>query len=454
MDARKEPGVRQKVQTDEAFFMGSPDRSESLPVLVIGAGVAGLAAALDLAGIGVPVHIVEREGHLGGQVMHLDKLYPSDHCAFCPVWPEGAACLNHPLITVHSHTTMKRLEQVNGKLTAVLEKRPPAIDPDACAFCGTCKDVCDRKGVPGALTFRPPALSWDPALPPTPFLDKGLCSRCGECAASCPTGAIKPEKLDLPPNVERVPVADVINASGFIERSPMTVTEYNADGHPDVFSAMEYEAWIAEAGPNSGTIRRRSNGAPPRSIAFIQCAGARDQRFLGYCSSVCCMHALKQAHWVKRRLPAASVAIFYTDLRAIGKGYESYAITAAADGVLLVRSRPGMVFSLAEAGGGSTLAVRYEDMDTGKAITAEFDTVVLNGGLTACPIPDVSGTGSENEREGISSDGQKLTQARGYTPQTCGFCREPADVAQSVVQGSRAAALIAARLSRTSGGVQ
>ncbi|MEN6437255.1 MAG: 4Fe-4S binding protein [Syntrophobacter sp.] len=438
--------------------MDSPDRSESLPVLVVGSGVAGLTAALDLARIGVPVHVVEREGHLGGQVMHLDKLYPSDHCAFCPVWTEGAACLTHPLITLHSHTTLEGLESADGRIVAVLATRPPAVSPDACVFCGACKDACDRKGVPGAIRFRPEALAWDPALPPTPFLDKNLCSRCGQCASACPTGAIDPNRLDLPARVARMPVADVIHAVGFTERSSLTVTEYHADGHPDVFSAMDYEAWTAEAGPNAGTIRRRSNGAIPRSVAFIQCAGARDQRFLGYCSSVCCMHALKQARWVKRRQPAASVAIFFTDLRAVGKGYESYARTAATEAVTLVRSRPALVFSLPEAGGGSTLAVRYEDFTTGKVITAEFDTVVLNGGLTACPLPGVSGAGTGNQSRDVgapvtSAGGQKQTQDPAH--QTCGFCQEPGDVAQSVIQGSRAAALVAARLmNRAAGGVQ
>jgi len=438
--------------------MDSPDRSESLPVLVVGSGVAGLTAALDLARIGVPVHMVEREGHLGGQVMHLDKLYPSDHCAFCPVWTEGAACLAHPLVTLHSHTTLESLESKHGKIVAVLATRPPAISPDACVFCGGCKDACDRKGVVGAIRLRPESLAWDPALPPTPFLDKDLCSRCGECASICPTGAIDPHRLDQPAQIVNMPVADVIHATGFMERSSMTVAEYHADGHPDVFTAMDYESWTAEAGPNSGIIRRRSNGAVPRSIAFIQCAGARDQRFLGYCASVCCMHGLKQARWVKRRRPEASVAIFFTDLRAVGKGYESYARAAAEEGILLVRSRPGLVFPLPEADGGSTLAVRYEDITTGKVITAEFDTVVLNGGLTACPLPGASGISPETAtRAGESPVSPNEDPERAPKPafQTCGFCLEPGDVAQSVVQGSRAAALVAARLiNRATGGAQ
>ena len=413
--------------------MNAPDRSDSLPILVVGAGVAGLTAAMDLAGLGVSVHLVERESHLGGQVMRLDKLYPSDHCGFCPVWTEGAACLSHPLITLHRNTSLEVLANEDGRVIALLAACPPAVDSDACIFCGLCLEACEARGVRGTIKMQPAGLPSDPATQPVPYLNPVLCSRCGECRGACPTGAIDPGRLDKPPLEVRLPVADVIFATGFTERNPAMVPEYLADSHPDIFTAMDFEAWIAEAGPNAGQISRRLNGKTPRSIGFIQCVGARDQRFLSYCSSVCCMHALKQARWVKRRLPAASVAIFFTDLRAEGKGYEAYARAAAMEGVLLVRSRPGLVFRLPEEGGGSTLAVHYEDTNSRQLITAEFDIVVLNGGLTACPLPGQSGSDAG-------------------TGNACGFCQEPADVSRSVVQGSRAAALAAMRLARRTGG--
>ncbi|MHC1725417.1 MAG: FAD-dependent oxidoreductase [Syntrophobacteraceae bacterium] len=418
--------------------MDTPDTSNSsLPVLVVGAGVAGLTAALDLARLGVPVHLVERDSHLGGQVMRLDKLYPSDHCAFCPVWTDGAACLAHPLVTIHRHSCLEDLEHEGGQTVAVLSVRPPAIDPDACVFCGLCKEACEAKGVSGAIKSRPPGLPWDPSTPPAPFLDRELCSRCGECATACPANAVDLARLDLPVQSLRLRVADVIFAVGFAEQSPAPLTEYCPENHPDIFTAMDFEAWAAEAGLNSGVVKRRSNAATPRSVAFIQCAGARDQRFLSYCASVCCMHALKQARWIKRRIPDASVAIFFTDLRAVGKGYEAYARAAATEGVQLIRGRPGLVFPLAEESGGSTLAVRYEDTAADAVITAEFDIVVLNGGLKGCPLPGASAFGQDSG----------LLPERG-----CGYCREPADVSQSVIQGSRAAALAAVRLAVRAGG--
>jgi len=415
--------------------MHAPDSPDSLPVLVVGAGVAGLTAALDLAALGIPVVLVEREGCLGGQAVRLDKLYPSDHCGFCPVWTDAAACLAHPLITLHRHTSLEGLAEEDGRIMAQLAASPPAVDLDACVFCGLCLDACEARGVPGTIKMRLEGMLSAPDTPPVPYLNPVLCSRCGECAGACPTGAIDPLRLDRPPQEVRLPVADVIFATGFTENDTTMVPEYLPDSHPDIFSALDFEAWTSEAGPNAGRIARRSNGKTPRSIGFIQCVGSRDQRFQPYCSSVCCMHALKQARWAKRRLPAASVAIFFTDLRAIGKGYEAYARAAAKEGVLLVRSRPGLVFCLPEEGGGSTPAVHYEDTGSGELITAEFDIVVLNGGLTACPMPGRSGSSTQ-------------------TGSACGFCEEPADVSRSVVQGSRAAALVAMRLaSRTGGGL-
>lgn len=407
--------------------MAESVRSGSPPVLVVGAGVAGMTAALDLARMGVPVHLVEREGHLGGQVMRLDKLYPSDHCAFCPVWTDGAACLAHPLATVHRYTTLVDIEIVEGRTVAELSVQRPAVDPETCVFCGLCREACEARGVPGAIQMRPDRLPRDPAASPAPVLDPAICSRCGECASACPTGAVDPFRLDRPPEYHYLVVSDVIFATGFAERIPETLTEYCPDGHPDLFTSMDFESWTSETGPNAGVMRRRSNGATPRSVGFIQCAGARDQRFHSYCASVCCMHALKQARWTRRRVPDASVAVFFTDLRAVGKGCQEYANAAAREGVLLVRSRPGLIFPLQEETGDSTLALRYEDVSTGRVITAELDIVVLNGGLSSCPLPGPTVLG---ERAHLS----------------CGFCREPGDVSQSVIQGSSAAALVAARM--------
>ncbi len=407
------------------------DRALDSPVLVAGGGVAGMAAALDLARLGIPALLVEREAFLGGQVMRLDKLYPTDHCGFCPVWTQARACLDHPLVRVRRHATLEGIdppENPGGPALARITTRIPAVDPQACVFCGLCLSACGQQGAPGAMRDRPRDRTADPASPPCPEIDFTRCTRCGACVAACPTGAID---LDRVPATERIPVAEAVFATGFAESARPLAPEFGLGAHPDVLTALEFEALSAEAGPGGGALARRSTGQPPRSLAFIQCAGSRDQRFLPYCSGVCCMHALKQARWARRRHPDLACAIFFTDLRAVGKGYEAYGRAARDEGVLLVHSRPGLVFAPEGGPPDAAVAVRYEDPDTGRALTAEFDLVVVNGGLEGCPLPGAAPSGP------LAAEGR-----------ACGFCQEPGDVAASVVQGSRAAALAALRLGR------
>jgi heterodisulfide reductase subunit A len=319
---------------------------------------------------------------------------------------------------------------------AVLRTEPPAIDPEQCVFCGSCRQACASAGAPGAILPRPDGLPWDPAAPPAMVIDPARCTRCAACLSACPAGAID---LDRRAATMRLTVADVVFATGFSESAHARPPEYGHGILPDVLTAMEFEALTAEGGAGGGLPRRRSTHAVARSVAFIQCAGARDQRYLPYCAGVCCMHGLKQARWVRRRSPDTQCAVFFTDLRAVGKGYEAYARQARQEGVALVRSRPGLVVAAPETGGGSCPVVRYEDPASGRVLAAEFDLVVLNGGLAACPLPG-------------GPDGRTAPQADPASGRSCGFCQEPGDVAQSVVQGSRAAAMAAARwLARTGG---
>jgi heterodisulfide reductase subunit A2 len=393
-------------------------------VLVVGAGVAGLTAALDLARLGVKVHLVERDAHLGGQTMRLDKLYPTDHCAFCPVWTEAAACRDHPGVTVHPGSLAGNLATDGRRVTAEIVTRPAAIDPDACLFCGLCLAACREKGTGEGVAPARAGLAPDPGAAPAMALDPAKCNNCGACAAACPAGAID---LDRRTAMQNLACDDVIYATGFAERDEPVPPEFGQGSHPDILTAMRFEAVSGESGPNKGELRRPSNGKAPRSLIFIQCAGSRDLRYLSYCSSVCCMHALKQAAWIRRRYPDIPCAVLFTDLRCVGKGYESYARLAGAHGVTLVRGRPGLVLPNPGDGGDDAIIVRYDDTARGKLVTAVTDMVILNGGLAACPLA---------RPEGAAEPGTR----------SCGFCQEPADVSQSVVQGARAAAAAAVRL--------
>jgi heterodisulfide reductase subunit A-like polyferredoxin len=245
-------------------------------------------------------------------------------------------------------------------------------------------------------------------------------------------GAIELERAAGP---ERFAAEEVIFATGFRESAPEIAPEFGLGSHPDIISAMAFEALSREDGPHGGSVTRPSNGRAVRSLAFIQCAGSRDVRYQAYCAGVCCMHALKQARWALRRDPGLSCALFYTDLRSVGKSYESYARAAEKQGLMLIRSRPGLVLAPGESRTTEGVVLRYEEMPSGKTILAEFDLVVLNSGLAMCPV--------QSEKPGA------LTGSPGKAGQKherCGFCQEPSDVSQAAVQGARAAALSAARL--------
>ena len=402
---------------------------ERNPILVVGGGVAGIVAALDLANAGRTVHLVEKEHNLGGQVARLDKLYPTDHCAFCPLWTEVRLCRQHPSIVLHTFSFLKDITRKNDLLHVVIVEEPCYIDEKRCVFCGRCEEKCPVNAVKNA---------GEHVYPPFYVIDIETCNLCGLCADVCPTGAIdiSREKKEIVMAVD-----DVIWATGFQDADISPLEEYGGT-HPDIMSGLEFEDWTAEAGPNKGTIITKHNRSVPRRVAFIQCAGARDKRMFPYCSAVCCMHALKQAHWVKKRSPHTQCTIFFTDLRTVGKSCYEYAMLAIDYGDLeLIRGRPGLIMPLPEKEG---IGIKYENTMTQKPEIREFDIVVLNGALE----PSLRQLNSELS-DGLSLDdnGFLAKEGKGVSNLGCGFSLGPADVMESVIQAS-SAALKAARKSR------
>jgi heterodisulfide reductase subunit A-like polyferredoxin len=242
---------------------------------------------------------------------------------------------------------------------------------------------------------------------------------------ACPVKAIA---FDREEQRIMVDVDEVIWAAGFDEVNLTPLKEYGWGTHPDILTSLEFEAWKAEAGENRGKILRRSDRSAPRSILFVQCAGARDLRLLPHCSAVCCMHALKQAQWVKRSNPDIDCVILYTDLRTVGRDYYEYALRDFnGNGIRLVRGRSSLITPLP---GGNGIAVKYEDTMTGMREIRKFDMVILNGNLQSTlaskPAPDV--------RPALSGEGFVTSESV-----SCGFVMEPADVMESAIQAASAA---------------
>ena len=393
--------------------------SHPKPVIVIGGGVAGITASLDLARAGTTVHLVEKGPLLGGQVSALDKLYPTDHCAFCPLWTEVRNCMLHPLITVHTCAEINTITKTDGALKVVVDEHPSYIDENRCISCGRCVPKC---GVDAIATLG------EHAYPPSYYINRQLCTGCGDCVEVCPTSAID---ITRKATQSEILARDVIWATGFQDFDISALEEYGYGTHPDIMSSLQFEEWTAEAGLNKGTIVKKHDKQKPASIAFVQCAGARDLRLFPYCSAVCCMHALKQAQWVKRRNPLIECVIFFTDMRAEGRHYYEYYLREInGSAIELIRGRPGLIYPMPEGNG---IAVKYENTITQSRQIRKFDMVVLNGALQ----PSLAKSKDSGYHPVLDTEG--LLSVISPNIKSCGFCREPVDVEASVIQASSAA---------------
>jgi len=414
--------------------------------LIIGGGVAGIRASLDLAGMGIPVHLMEREPFLGGRLLQLDRLYPTDHCAWCPVWPLLRQVGSHPLITIHSSSEVHSIQEEAGAYQATIVHLPTYIRGERCTGCGECLWACAKKSTVAGREGPLPILRPNSYVIPKVFaINRNLCGECPGCQEECPFGAID---FKMPQETRLLKIGAVILASGFDPGRLEGLEEYSYGAHPDIISAMDFEAWIAESGPNAGQVLRRSDGQKVERLAFVLCAGSRDRRFHEYCSGVCCMYAVKEALWACQRSRDLWATIFFTDLRACGKGFQEYVQLAEETGrIQFIRSRPGRIQPMGENG---ALRVLYEDTTQRNTREMIVDMVVL-----AQPI--IPAAGSENfaslfgvdrgrERFILLPDDKFLSPATSQSRVlACGCCQGPADAVQSVISAS-AAALRAAEI--------
>ena len=420
------------------------------PVLVIGGGIAGIQASLDLADRGTKVHLVERTPSIGGVMAQLDKTFPTMDCSICILAPKMIECYRHLNITIHTQSEVVGLEGVVGDFNVKILERPRSVDSAKCTGCGLCSEKCPVKKPSdfqaGLGQRKAIYLAFPQAVPLLATIDREAClwftkGICKTCEKVCPAKAVDYEQKE---NTVELNVSSVIAATGFEQYNPKGIGEYGYGRYKNVLTALEFERLVCASGPTGGVLNRPSDGKVSHNIAFIQCVGSRTQTTgYPYCSASCCMYATKEAVLIKEHEPSSQVTIFYMDLRTFGKGFQGFVDRAQSYwGVKYIRGRPG---EIREDPSTKDLTILYENTEIGKVEKMEVDLVVLC--TAAIPHREnrkLGGVlGVELDEFGFFADKDMLTApVESSKPgiYVCGSCHGPRDIPESVAEASATAA--------------
>jgi heterodisulfide reductase subunit A len=428
--------------------------------LVVGGGIAGIQAALELADAGYHVYMVEREPSIGGHMAQFDKTFPTLDCSACILTPKMSEVGQHENITLISYAEVEEVTGFVGSFHARLRKKARYVKEEDCTGCGICIEKCPKKVIDDVFEvglgkrkaiYRP----FPQAVPKYPVLDRENCTyflkgTCKACEKFCPTNAIDFEQQDTYLDLD---VGNIILATGFDAFDATRIPQYGYGRLANVFTSLEFERLCNAAGPTDGKIVLRDGVTEPKSIAVVHCVGSRDQHHHPYCSAVCCMAALKFGHLVMEKTSAA-VTSFYIDLRTPAKGYEEFYDRLLEEGMHFVRGKVAEVTDAARLPGEEgKLIVQVEDTLLGKQRRLPVDMVILMTALE--PRKDAREVGL---RFGISCsmDGwfterhPKLDPVATMTDGifVAGVCQGPKDIPASVVQAAAAAARVGGMITK------
>ena len=403
---------------------------ESKHVLVIGAGISGVASALELANAGVNVYLIEKEAAVGGHSVSFccKATDICSQCSACVVHDRIKEAVTHPQIKVLTNSTVKRLSGEVGSFRVEIIQQPGCVDEERCIACGLCTEVCPTD----------PRAIYPPSAGATPFsyiLDEGLClrfkgQRCDLCQKNCPTKAIE---FKVRPKEQELSVGAIIVATGFDVFDARVKGSLGYGGYPNVLTGLDLEQVFSR----EGYLRLPKNGREPENVAFIQCVGSRDTGH-GYCSQVCCKYAMKLAGLIKYQNPDAKVTIFYIDLQTAGKGftqfYEEY-----KKSIRFIRGVPVEILQTLS----DELEVKFEDISQGKVCRDTFDLVVLSVGISpgksTWDLARILGINLADDgffdKKGFLSSNE--TNVDGIF--VAGACQGPRDIPDSIAHGIAAA---------------
>jgi heterodisulfide reductase subunit A len=429
--------------------------------LVIGGGVAGIQAALDIAGFGYEVVLVEREPSIGGKMAGLSETFPTLDCSQCILTPRMVEVGQHPRIKLYTYSEVEGVAGFIGNFNVTIRQKARYVDMTNWTGCGECSKLCpikrNRSEFDYGMGMRPAIyMPFPQAVPARPVIDKKVCPKiirngCGLCEKKCAPGAINYKDAD---RLVDEPVGAIVVATGYRlysigrqQESPKIkgYGEYGYGEYKDVIDSLQFERLISASGPTNGELKRPSDGKIPQKVVFISCVGSRDNaKGLPYCSKICCMYTSKHTMLYKHKVHSGEAHVFYMDIRAGGKGYEEFVRRAIEqDGARYYRGR---VSKITEENG--KLIVRGADTLAGIPVTIEADLVVLAAAMR--PAEGVAELAQKlnvgyDESGFLSESHPKLrpveTNSAGVF--VCGACQAPKDIPEAVAQASAAAAKVA-----------